>query len=311
MAKTGKIIFFIPPSIHMLDMSGPTQAFLGAGQLLHGYPIEYCSFREEIVDSTGLRLSGLAFYTGVDVQPGDYVFLPGYSTSVLRSGADAEAWEGVYHWLRGLAAAGVNLCSVCTGSFILARAGLLDGRACTTHWSMVPLMKQLFPKVRVLDDVLFTHEGTIYTSAGITAGIDLALYLLETAHGPLLAHKVAHELVVYFRRSDMHTQQSVYLTYRNHLHRSIHELQDWLIGNLDKKTTIDELAARVNMSARNLTRLFKLQTGISINHYITLLRLELAHTLRHSPGITMREIASRCGFANERQLQRILKEAVA
>lgn len=311
MTNTGKIVFFIPPSIHMLDMSGPTQAFLGAGQLLHGYPIEYCSFREEIVDSTGLKLSQLTFYAQVDVQPGDYVFLPGYSTSVLRSGADAEAWEGVHGWLRELASAGVNLCSVCTGAFILARAGLLDGRACTTHWSMVPLMKQLFPKVQVLDDVLFTHEGNIYTSAGITAGIDMALYLLEKAHGPLLAHKVAHELVVYFRRSDRHTQESVYLNYRNHLHRAIHELQDWLIENLDKKATIDEMAARVNMSTRNLTRLFKLQTGVSINHYITLLRLELAHTLRHSPGITMREIASRCGFANERQLQRILKGAVA
>jgi transcriptional regulator GlxA family with amidase domain len=205
----------------------------------------------------------------------------------------------------------VQLCSVCTGSFILAQAGLLDGKTCTTHWSLVSLMKQLFPKVRVLEDILFTHEGNIYTSAGITSGIDLALHLLEAAHGPLLAHKVAHELVVYFRRSDRHTQQSVYLNYRNHLHRGIHELQDFLIENLDKKSTIDEMAARVNMSTRNLTRLFKMQTGISINHYLTLLRLELAQTLRHSPGITMREIASRCGFANERQLQRILKEAVA
>jgi transcriptional regulator GlxA family with amidase domain len=311
MTNTGKIVFFVPPSIHMLDMSGPTQAFLGAGQLLHGYPIEYCSFRAEIVDSTGLRLSGLAFYRDVEVQAGDYVFLPGYSTSVLRSGGDTEAWEGVYGWLRELADAGVQLCSVCTGSFILAQAGLLDGKTCTTHWSLVSLMKQLFPKVRVLEDILFTHEGNIYTSAGITSGIDLALHLLEAAHGPLLAHKVAHELVVYFRRSDRHTQQSVYLNYRNHLHRGIHELQDFLIENLDKKSTIDEMAARVNMSTRNLTRLFKMQTGISINHYLTLLRLELAQTLRHSPGITMREIASRCGFANERQLQRILKEAVA
>jgi transcriptional regulator GlxA family with amidase domain len=310
MASTGKIVFFIPPSVHMLDMSGPTQAFLAAGQLLHGYPIEYCSFREEIVDSTGLRMSRLAFYRDVVVEAGDYVFVPGYSTSVLRSGADAEAWEDVYVWLRELAEAGVRICAICSGSFILGRAGLLDGQSCTTHWSMIPLMRQLFPGVKVREDVLFTHEGNIYTSAGITAGIDLALYLLEAAHGPLLAHKVAHELVVYVRRSDRHTQESVYLNYRNHLHRAIHELQDWLIGNLDKKTTIDELAVRVNMSTRNLTRTFKMQTGISINHYITLLRLELARTLRYSPGITMREIASRCGFANERQLQRILKNAV-
>ena len=307
MPNTGKIVFFIPPSIHMLDMSGPTQAFLAAGQLLHGYPIKYCSFREEIVDSSGLRLSRLAFYRDVRVQVGDMVFLPGYSTSVLRSGADAQEWEGVYQWLRELAAMGVRLCSICTGAFILARAGLLEGRECTTHWAMAPLLKQLFPTVRVREDVLFTQEGNIYTSAGICSGIDLALHLLEVAHGPLLAHKVAHELVVYVRRSDRHTQESVYLNYRNHLHRGIHELQDWLIENLDKKTTIDELACRVNMSTRNLTRIFKMQTGISVNHYITLLRVELARNLRHSPGITMREIASRCGFANERQLQRILK----
>jgi transcriptional regulator GlxA family with amidase domain len=127
----------------------------------------------------------------------------------------------------------------------------------------------------------------------------------------LLAHKVARELVVYIRRGDRHSQESVYLNFRNHLHRGIHQLQDWLIDHLDRRVTIDDMAEMVNMSARNLTRIFKLQTGISINHYITLLRLELAGTLRNSPGITMREIAGRCGFANERQLQRILKgEAV-
>jgi transcriptional regulator GlxA family with amidase domain len=193
---------------------------------------------------------------------------------------------------------------------VLARAGLLEGKACTTHWQMIPLLRQLFPAIEVREDALFVQEGNIYTSAGITSGIDLALHLLEAAHGPLLAHKVARELVIYVRRSDRHSQDSVYLSYRNHLHPCIHQLQDWLIENLDQKVTIDALAERVNMSSRNLTCTFKLQTGISINHYITLLRLELAGNLRYAPGITMREIAGRCGFANERQLQRILKGAI-
>ncbi|HXB93618.1 MAG TPA: AraC family transcriptional regulator, partial [Puia sp.] len=210
---------------------------------------------------------------------------------------------------RGAAAAGVNICAVCTGAFVLARAGLLEGRSCTTHWMFVPLLGRHFPRVTVKDDVLFVQEGNIYTSAGITAGIDLALHLIETAHGPLFAHKVAHELVIYFRRSESHTQTSVYLDYRNHLHRGIHQLQDWLTEHLHRKTTIDEMASMVNMSSRNLTRTFKAQTGISINRYITLLRLELAGNLRHSPGITMREIAGRCGFSNERQLQRIIRSS--
>jgi transcriptional regulator GlxA family with amidase domain len=311
MRTTGKIVFFIPPGLHMLDMSGPSQAFLAAGQLLSGYPIYHCSFREEIVDSTGLHLSRLAHYDTIELSAEDYLFLPGFSSSLLLADNNRDEWEAVYAWLRAAAGRGVKVCAVCTGAFLLARAGLLEGLSCTTHWSFVTLMRRHFPRISVKEDVLFVQEGNIYTSAGITAGIDLVLHLLETAHGPLLAHKVAHELVIYFRRSDSHSQTSVYLDYRNHLNPGIHRLQDWLIEHLDRKITIDEMARMVNMSSRNLTRTFKGQTGISINRYITLLRLELAGTLRHSPGITMREIAGRCGFGNERQLQRILKASTA
>lgn len=293
----------------MLDMSGPAQAFLAAGQLLSGYPIHYCSFRREIRDSTGLLLAGLTPYEKIGLSPGDYIFLPGFSSTLLLSDADSAAWEGVYRWLCEASRGCVRICAVCTGAFILARAGLLNERSCTTHWAFVSLMRRHFPRVRVREDVLFVQEQQIYTSAGISSGIDLALHLLEETHGPLLAHKVAHELVIYIRRSEQHTQTSVYLDYRNHLHPGIHRLQDWLIEHLDRKLTIDEMARMVNMSSRNLTRTFKIQTGISVNRYITRLRLELAGNLRHSPGITMREIASRCGFANERQLQRILKAA--
>jgi len=307
MPANNKVVFFVPPRVHMLDMSGPSQAFLAAGQMLSGYPIEYCAFREEIVDSSGLRLAGLAHYSAVRLQAGDYLFVPGYSSLLLTSGEDREEWEGVYAWLRVQAEKGVKICSVCTGAFVLARAGLLAGSSCTTHWSMIPLLRKEFPQLDVREDVLFTEEGDLYTSAGISSGIDLALYLLERDQGPLLAHKAARELVVYLRRGDRHSQESVYLNYRNHLHRGIHEVQDWLTGHLDRRTTIDQLATMVNMSSRNLTRTFKMQTGISINRYITLLRLELAASLRFSPGITMRDIASRCGFANERQLQRIMK----
>ncbi|HLZ88284.1 MAG TPA: DJ-1/PfpI family protein [Puia sp.] len=310
MASSSKVVFFIPPGVHMLDMSGPSQAFLGAGQMVSGYPIEYCSFREEVTDSTGLRLSRLNRYDAVSLRAGDYLFVPGFSSHLLVAGEDRKEWEGVYAWLQREAAKGVRVCSVCTGAFVLARAGLLAGKTCTTHWSMIPLLRREFPDIDIREDVLFTEEGNLYTSAGISSGIDLALYLLEADQGPLLAHKVARELVVYFRRGGRHSQESVYLNYRNHLHRGIHELQDWLIGHLDKRTTIDQMANMVNMSSRNLTRTFKVQTGISINRYITLLRLELAASLRYSPGITMRDIASRCGFANERQLQRIMKSPV-
>src|SRR5258708_5778279 len=309
MEKITRVVFFVPPGVHMLDMSGPSQTFLAAGELLGTYQLSHCSFLEEITDSSGLHLGRLQHYREVGLQEGDYLFIPGFSSRLLKDDHYRKEWEDVYSWLGQQAERGVNLCSVCIGAFVLAKAGLLNGRKCTTHWSLIPLLKKEFPLIDVQDDVLFTALPPVYTSAGISSGIDLALYLLEEAHGPLLAHKVARELVVYFRRSARHSQDSVYLNYRNHLHRGIHQLQDWLIGHLDQKLTIDQMAEMVNMSSRNLSRTFKLHTGISINQYLTLLRLEMAGNLRLSPDITMRDIAFRCGFAHERQLQRILKES--
>ncbi len=295
----------------MLDLSGPLQAFLAAGQALPDYTIGHCSFQTDIGDSSGLHFSKLDHYTKVRLREGDYLFVPGFSKRLLSEQGFQKEWEGVYDWLRNLSASGVKVCSVCSGAFILARAGLLSGKRCTTHWSVIPMLREEFPDIRIEEDALFIREGNIYTSAGISSGIDLALYILEEEQGPLFAHKIARELVVYFRRSNSHSQDSVYLNYRNHLHRGIHQLQDWLIENLDRRVTIEQMAEIVNMSSRNLTRTFKIQTGISINEYVTLLRLELARNLQHSPGITIRDIAGRCGFSNERQLQRIRKQAVS
>lgn len=295
----------------MLDLSGPVQAFYEADQLNGGYEISYCSFQPEMADSSRLHFSRLEHYTTMNLQKGDYLFIPGFSSALLpqlENPENKKQWEGLYTWLRAQSARGIRICSVCDGAFILAKAGLLDERKCTTHWSLLQRLKKICPAAQVQDDALFVKEESIYTSAGISAGIDLALFILEENHGALFAHKIARELVVYSRRSGHHSQESIYLNYRNHLHTGIHQLQDWLIENLHTKTTIGKMAEMVNMSSRNLTRTFKLQTGISIHQYITLLRLEMARTLKSSPGITVSAIASQCGFENERQLFRIWKQ---
>jgi transcriptional regulator GlxA family with amidase domain len=244
------IVFFVPPGLHMLDMSGPTQAFLAARQLGAAYEISHCSLREEITDSAGLHIGRLQNFADVSLGMGDYLFLPGFSSGLLQQQQADGGWEGVYEWVRQQHVAGATICSVCIGAFFLAKAGLLDGRRCTTHWSVIPLLKKGFPRAMVVDEVLFTGdaESGIYTSAGISSGIDLALHLLEEAHGALFAHKVARDLVVYMRRGQDHPQDSVYLNYRNHLHRGIHQLQDWLIGHLERRLTIDEMAEMVSMS---------------------------------------------------------------
>lgn len=308
MSQKTNVAFFIPPHVHMLDMSGPAHAFFAADKINNSYQIGYCSFAPTINDSIGLHITGLAAFTTLQLHEGDYLFVPGFSRTFLNDDTHRQEWKAFYQWLKAQAEAGVNICSVCMGAFILAKAGLLNGKKCTTHWSVAQLLQDSFTGIDVQAEKLFVKDGQVYTSAGITAGIDLALFILEENHGPLLAHKVARELVVYNRRSGNHTQQSVYLNYRNHTHNGIHHLQDWLIDNLQKKVTLDDMGLLVNMSSRNLTRLFRLHTGISINGYITLLRIEAAGNLKNTEGITMDAVAKQCGFENVRQLQRIWKQ---
>ena len=147
----------------------------------------------------------------------------------------------------------------------------------------------------------------MYTSGGISARIDLSLAILEELKGALFTHKVARGLVVYHRRNHDHTQQSIYLDYRNHINPKIHTVQDHLIDHLADENNIEDLASLVAMSPRNLSRIFKEKTGTTILEYLTMLRLELAKTMLNNPEYTSGYIASKCGFKSPRQLQRILK----
>jgi transcriptional regulator GlxA family with amidase domain len=243
-------------------------------------------------------------FAEVQPQPGDLIFIPGMEMAYIRS-AECKAEYDFRAWLREQHRQGVIICSVCTGAFVVAQTGLLDGRKCTTHWKRIDELQTTYPRIVTQHDRLFVHDGGIYTSAGVTAGIDLALAILEQQQGPLFASKIARELVVYLRRGPEHSQKSVYLDYRNHLNVAVHHVQDWLIANLKTRATLDELAQVAGMSTRSLTRTFRNQTGISIHDYTTLLRLELARTLRHNPGMTMEAIAEKCGFQDARQLRRI------
>jgi len=201
----------------------------------------------------------------------------------------------------------VFVCSVCNGAFALGHAGLLRNTECTTHWRRIEEMQAEFPSAKVIEDILFKKSNNVYTSAGISAGIDLALAILEELKGALFTHKVARGLVVYHRRSQHHTQQSVYLDYRNHINPNVHAVQDYLIDHLSEENSIEALADMVAMSPRNLSRVFKDKTGTTILEYLTRLRLELAKTMLNNPDFTIEYIASQCGFTTARQLQRILK----
>ncbi len=309
MSVKRKIIFFIPSKVQILDLTGPVQVFYEANSYGADYDIQFVSIDKNLISAGGLPFGQISHYSKAALNPGDYIFVPGAEMDYLRS-ASFKTQKEFFNWLRSMPEQEVSVCSICTGAFVLAEAGLLDNIRCTTHWKRLEELRKSYPAVLAEPNILYTHADYIYTSAGITSGIDLSLAIIEEHYGPLFTHKVARELLVYQRRSQNHSQQSIYLDYRNHLHLGVHQVQDWLIENLHKKTTIEDLAEMVNMSTRNLTRTFKNATGITINEYMKRLRLEKAATLGNNPEYGTEYIAGQVGYMNARQLRRIKKNGL-
>ena len=298
--------FIIPPSVEMLDLAGPVQVFTEAKFYGFDADLEFYSYQEEIISTAGLAFGKVANYKEAKLKEGDYLFIPGMDFEYVNS-ISFRAERDFFKWIKECADRKVLICSICNGAFALGEAGLLKDTECTTHWRRIKALQEQFPNARVISDILYIKSNNVYTSAGISAGIDLALAILEELKGALFTHKVARGLVVYHRRNHNHTQQSIYLDYRNHINPRIHEVQDYLIDNLSKENSVEDLASLVAMSPRNLSRIFKEKTGSTILEYLTLLRIEYAKTMLNNPDFTIEYIASQCGFKTARQLQRILK----
>lgn len=301
-----KMAFIIPPTVELLDLAGPVQVFTEAKFQGFEIELEYYQFQETPVSSAGLGFGNIANFRAAKLKEGDFVFVPGMSHEYYTS-ISFKAERAFFDWLKECSDKQINVCSICDGAFALGHAGLLKNTECTTHWRRVDELQKQFPLAKVVTDVLYIKSNNVYTSAGISAGIDLALAILEELKGALFTHKVARGLVVYHRRSGKHSQQSVYLDYRNHINPQVHEAQDYLIDNLAKENSVESLALHVGMSPRNLSRVFKEKTGSTILEYLTLLRKEYANTMLNNPEYTIECIASKCGFKSARQLQRILK----
>ena len=301
-----KLAFIVPSCVELLDLSGPVQVFVEAQ--FHGLQadIEFYSYLSDPLSTAGIGFANVRSYREADLKERDFLFVPGMSNAYVI-GQEFKEERAFFDWLKMNADRRVNVCSICNGAFALGEAGLLDDRECTTHWRRVESLQQRFRKAKVITDVMYVKSDNIYSSAGISAGIDLALGILEHLKDPRFVHKVARGLVVYHRRQQSHSQQSIYLDFRNHINPKIHEVQDYMVENLSGENSIEELASRVAMSPRNLSRVFKEETGSTIVEYLTRLRQEHARTLLNNPTYTMDYVAAQCGFKTARQLQRILK----
>jgi transcriptional regulator GlxA family with amidase domain len=297
---TRRALFILFHGCEILDFAGPVQALFEA-TTTGGVPydVTYCSPTASVTTAQRLTMSALDPLPAV--APDDWIFVPGYSL------ANTQPPASIARWLRKSYAAGARICSVCTGAFLLGEAGLLDGRRCTTHWKRVAELQQRFPAARVVGDRLFVEDGQLISSAGIAAGIDMTLWMLEQDAGAALASIVAREMVVYLRRDGAQGQTSVYLDHQMHLNPAVHEVQHHLIRHPEAKESLEQIAARVGMSARNLTRVFRRATGISIREYRMRLRLEHARTLLRNPSMTLEAVAAACGFADARQLRRLFR----
>ena len=302
-----KMAFVIPPTVELLDLAGPVQVFTEAKFYGYEIDIEFYQFQEMPVSTSGLGFGKISSYQDAKLKEGDFIFVPGMHSEYVRS-ISFMAARGFFNWLKECYDNHITVCSICNGAFALGHAGLLTNTECTTHWRRVDELQMQFPQAKVVTDILFVKSNNVYTSAGISAGIDLALAILEDLKGALFTHKVARGLVVYHRRSGKHRQQSVYLDYRNHINPQVHEVQDYLIDNLSKENSIESLASLVGMSPRNLSRVFKEKTGSTVLEYLTMLRREYATTMLNNPEYTTEYVASKCGFKTARQLQRILKK---
>jgi transcriptional regulator GlxA family with amidase domain len=299
--RSQRVIFALYDGCEMIDFAGPMQAFHEANAFGGNYVLGSFAEKSSILTSLGLRVSGLRPLPSA--QRGDLVVVPGYPIKSVKVPLAVAAW------VKESYQRGAQVCSTCTGAFILAEAGLLAGRHCTTHWRRTEELQRRFPSARVMEERLFVEDGRVMTSAGSTSGTDMTLAIIERHHGPLVAAKVARALVVYIRRDAQHHQRSVYLDYRTHLNPGVHAVQDLLTADPAGRAHLRELAELAHMSARNLTRAFREATGIGIHAYRTRLRLEHARTLLNDPELTLETIAARCGFNDGRQFRRVWREA--
>jgi transcriptional regulator GlxA family with amidase domain len=300
--KPRRLAVVVVPPVEELDLVGPMQVFSAANRLA-GHPmyaVEVATNASSLnVEGEGGLLSFLAQKRFSELEgPFDSVLLVcGVATRNARDPA-------LFAWLKDVAPAVRRIGSVCVGAFLFAEAGLLDGKRATAHWKFGEELAKRYPSVRVESRPLWVKDGNIYTSAGISAGIDLALAWVEEDCGAGLAHEVARELVLFLRRPGGQTQHSVSLAAQASEMKALQELQVWIAENLQSKLSVRALADRAAMSVRNFERVFTRELGRTPSEYIVQVRVEAARRQLERTDRGLKQVALACGFGNADVMRR-------
>ncbi|HUA56529.1 MAG TPA: GlxA family transcriptional regulator [Candidatus Sulfotelmatobacter sp.] len=284
----------------LLDVAGPWQVFAGAEslELPTGYALSLVSPKGGMVTtSSGIRIvtEAAAAVRG----PIDTLIVaggPGTRTALMD--------RALMACLRGWAKRARRTCSVCTGAFLLAEAGLLDGRRAATHWRACRELQERYPDVRVEPDPIFVRDGAIWTSAGVTAGIDLALALVEADLGHDAAMRVARGLVVFLKRPGGQSQFSAPLSAQAAADDGLDALHGWMAEHLDGDLRVERLAGRAGMSPRTFARVYAAKLGTTPAKTVERLRVEAARRALEDGGAPLKLIAHRCGFGDEERMRR-------
>jgi transcriptional regulator GlxA family with amidase domain len=262
------------------------------------------SARRSFVANCGLRVT--ADKTFRELRGNIDTLLVAGGNSIERD----EINQVVVRWLRKIAGRIRRVGSVCTGAMLLARAGLLDGRRATTHWNWCEVLIRRAPHARVDPDPIFIRDENVYTSAGVTAGMDLALALVEEDHGSRLALRVARNLVLYLRRPGGQSQFSAALSLQLTDRKPLRELEAWALDNLNKSLTVPVLADRVSMSPRNFARVFTREMKTTPAKFVERLRIEGARRRLEESQNSMETIATECGFGNVNSMRNVFQRAL-
>ena len=308
------VIVVVPPRLLLLDIAGPLEVLRQANRVQDSvrFEVVYVGPQSTLQTSIGVTLSAIEPLPE-KLAAGSWVVLAGDVEQVMqcagktdpgKSAADAKAEEAIVTWLKAAIRPDHKLISICTGALTLAKAGLLDGYACTTHYLSYDELAEIAPKARILENRLYVVDGERYSSAGITAGIDLMLHLIHESTDQSCALAVARYLLVYLRRSGSDPQLSPWLEGRNHIHPAVHRAQDAIAADLTKSWSLAALARVAGASDRHLSRLFHEHVGMSVPDYRNRLRVAYAQELLRETRIDMERVAEQSGFNSTRQLRR-------
>lgn len=307
------VYFVLLPDSLLLDWAGPAEALRTANQALaaQGQParfqLHFASPEPTSVTSVGAVLTGLEALPPLDGTGPSWVVLVGQPGSTLA--VTSEASRSVLHWLRGLrpAAGRLELVTVCAGSVLAAHAGLLAGRRATTHHHHLDELKRVEPLCDVVSNRVFVVDGPVFSSAGVTTGLDLFLHRIGAVCGPALAAQVAQTMVVALRRGPQDPEFSPFLAYRNHLHPALHRVQDAVSQQPAHDWTVPAMADVAHASPRHLTRLFIDNAGIAPQQYLRRIRLAVAQIALQS-GRNVTQAADMAGFSSDTQLRRAWRQ---